>query len=72
MNNWHWYSKEKPQKAGDYLVRGVGGLDNKFHYWLCFWVPSGNGIIEGFYYNGNEFRNIDEGIDYEWIDVNEL
>lgn len=59
-----------PTKAGDYLLRGVGGLDHKFHFWLCFYVPSGQGIAKGFYYNGNEFRNADG--EYEWIDVNEL
>lgn len=74
--NWHKYPEETPAKNssanGEYLVRGIGAVTKRMHYYVCLWVwcedmPD----IRGFFYNGNEFRQCDKD-EFEWISVKEL
>ena len=67
---WHHYPDEKPTMVGEYLVRGVGGINNCLHHWVCLWIEGGS-VPTGFYYNGNEFNQCPSG-EYEWIEVKEL
>ena len=67
---WKKYPQEKPTHMGDYLIRGIGGWDNKFHHWLCFWADV-DGIPTNFYYNGNEFRCTEKD-EFEFLDVNDI
>ena len=68
---WHKWPQEKPSKTGEYLTRGIGGLNNKLHHWVCLWVGDTDDaqISNKFYFGGNEFCECTE---FEWIDVNEL
>jgi len=70
-NGWRKFPDEKPAAAGEYLVRGIGGLDNKLHHWVCLWVGDFDDktIAHRFFYGGNEFRECEV---FEWVDVNEL
>ena len=71
---WHKWSSEKPVKTGEYLVRGIGGLNHKLHYWVCLWIGEDttfdSTVKNKLFYGGNEFDNCDG--DFEWISVNEL
>ena len=70
---WHKWPYEKPSKTGEYLIRGIGGLNNKLHHWVCLWVGvdkcSDKDIVNKFYYDGNEFNECDF---FEWLDVKKL
>lgn len=70
---WRKFPDEKPIASGEYLVRGIGGLNNKLHYWVCLWVGEceDKSIAHRFFYGGNEFRNIPSG-EFEWLDLKEL
>ena len=70
---WRKFPDEKPPVTGEYLVRGIGGLNNALHHWVCLWVgkcedPS---IENRFFYGGNEFQNVPSG-EFEWMDLKEL
>ena len=67
---WRKWPQEKPTQRGEYLVRGVGGLNNKMHYWVCLWVAHPN-ILSGLYYNGNVFNQVPSG-EFEFIKCDEL
>ena len=69
---WRTFPAEKPTAAGEYLVRGVGGLNNKLHNWVCLWVNDceDKSIAHRFFYGGNEF-NVPSG-EFEWMDLKEL
>ena len=67
---WRKFPDEKPIRFGEYLVRGIGGLNNKLHHWVCLWIDD-PAIPSNFYFNGNEFNQVPGGC-YEWVDVNEL
>ena len=72
---WRRFPDEKPVHTGEYLVRGIGGLNGKLHYWVCLWVRGDNGIIDiptGFYYNGNPFERQIDSNEYEWLDLRVL
>lgn len=75
MNNWHKWPQEKPSKTGEYLCRGIGGLNIKLHHWVCLWVGEDECLdmnySNKFYYGGNEFNQCPSG-NFEWIDVTEL
>lgn len=68
---WHEWPQEKPSRTGEYLIRGIGGLNNKLHHWVCLWVGDTDDadISNKFFYGGNEFR---ECIKFEWLDVKDL
>lgn len=70
---WRMWPQEKPSHTGEHLVRGIGGLNNKLHYWVCLWIGEDKSedkdLVNKFYYGGNEFRECQE---FEFIDVNEL
>lgn len=70
---WHKWPEEVPELNGreihSYLVRGIGGLDEKLHYWICQYVKT-DGLPEGWYLNGNEFK--DQQRDFQYVDVDEL
>lgn len=72
---WHKWPKEKPELNGrgihSYLVRGIGGIDDKLHYWICQYVKT-ESLPEGWYLNGNEFRQAHDGRDMLFVDVDEL
>ena len=73
--NWHKWPNEKPARTGEYLVRGVGGLNNKLHHYVCLWIGEDTcrdkDINNKFYYGGNEFNEVPSG-DFEWLDLTEL
>lgn len=70
---WHKWPEEVPELNGreihSYLVRGIGGLDEKLHHWICQYVNT-EGLPEGWYLNGNEFK--DQQRDFQYVDVDEL
>lgn len=72
---WHKYPQETPNKDentyGEYIVRGIGGLNHKLHYYVVFWIWNKAEALCGFYYRGNEFNEIPSG-EFEWIDTKEL
>ena len=70
---WKQYPDEKPALSGEYLVRGIGGLDNKLHHWVCLWVGECDDktLAHRFFYGGNEFQNVPSGR-FEWMDPKEL
>jgi len=72
---WHKWPEEVPELNGreihSYLVRGIGGLDEKLHYWICQYVKT-DGLPEGWYLNGNEFRDSQDGRELLFVDVDEL
>ena len=67
---WRKFPGEQPKEFGEYLVRGIGGLNNRMHHWVCLWIDD-PALKKGFYYNGNEFNNVPSG-EYEWLDLKEL
>ena len=67
---WHKWPEEKPRKTGEYLVRGIGGLNNRLHYWVCLWIEKPKDL-RGLYYGGNLFNEVPTN-EFEWIDVKEL
>lgn len=69
---WNKFPELKPSKTGEYLCRGIGGLNNKIHYWVCLWVNEcdDKDIEKHFFYRGNEFKECPNG--FEWIDLNKL
>ena len=71
--SWRKFPDEKPTKTGEYLVRGVGGLNGKLHHWVCLWVGEHEDlrIANRFFYGGNEFSNVPSGR-FEWLDLKEL
>lgn len=68
---WREWPSERPSRTGEYLVRGIGGLNNKLHHWVCLWVGESEDseISCKFFYGGNEFAECRE---FEWMDVMEL
>lgn len=72
---WHKWPEEKPELNGreihSYLVRGTGGIDEKLHYWICQYVKT-DSVPEGWYLNGNEFRDSQDGRELLFVDVDEL
>lgn len=72
---WYKWPEEVPELNGreihSYLVRGIGGLDEKLHYWICEYVKT-DGLAEGWYLNGNEFRESQDGRELLFTDVDEL
>lgn len=70
---WRKFPAEKPSATGEYLVRGIGGLNNKLHHWVCLWVGECEDkmIAHRFFYGGNEFTNVPSGA-FEWLDLKEL
>ena len=72
---WHKWPEEVPELNGreihSYLVRGIGGLDEKIHYWICQYVKT-DSLPEGWYLNGNEFRESQDGRELLFTDVDEL
>ena len=72
---WHKWPEEVPELNGreihSYLVRGIGGLDEKLHYWICQYVKT-DSLPEGWYLNGNEFRDSQDGRELLFVDVDEL
>lgn len=68
---WHKWPQEKPSRTGEYLIRGIGGLNNKLHHWVCLWVGETeySEISCKFFYGGNEFCECQS---FEWVDVNKL
>lgn len=72
---WHKWPEEVPELNGreihSYLVRGIGGLDEKLHYWICQYVKT-DGLPEGWYLNGNEFKDSQDGRELLFVDVDEL
>lgn len=76
-NLWHKWPQEKPSKTGEYLCRGIGGLNNKLHHYVCLWVGEDacqdKGVTNKFYFGGNEFcLVIGKNKPFEFINVNEL
>ena len=71
--NWRRFPEEKPPCTGEYLVRGIGGLNNKLHHWVCLWIDRCDDpqIANRFFYGGNEFRDVPNG-EFEWLDLKEL
>lgn len=74
---WHKYPLETPPKDksgnGEYLVRGIGSVTKRLHYYVCLWVwDDDNASIRGFFYNGNEFWGQCKNDEFEWISTNEL
>ena len=73
--NWHKWPQEKPARTGEYLCRGIGGLNNKKHHYVCLWVGEDTcrdkDVANKLYYGGNEFREIPSG-NFEWLDLTEL
>lgn len=74
---WHKYPAETPAKDesanGEYLVRGIGSVTKKLHYFVCLWVWCKDMTdIRGFFYNGNEFYGQCENDEFEWISVKGL
>jgi len=71
----HKWPEEVPELNGreihSYLVRGYGGLDEKLHYWICQYVKT-KGIAEGWYLNGNEFKDAHDNKELLFVDVDEL
>ena len=69
---WHKYPQETPPKDGktfgEYLIRGIGGLNNKLHYYVAFWCWIKEENLCGFFYHGNEFCEIPSG-EFEWLDL---
>lgn len=72
---WHKWPEEVPELNGreihSYLVRGIGGLDEKLHYWICQYVKT-DSLPEGWYLNGNEFKDSQDGRELLFVDVDEL
>lgn len=72
---WHKWPEEVPELNGreihSYLVRGIGGLNEKLHYWICQYVKT-DSVPEGWYLNGNEFKESQDGRELQFIDVDEL
>ena len=72
---WHKWPDEVPELNGreihSYLLRGIGGLDEKLHYWICQYVKT-DGLPEGWYLNGNEFKDSQDGREMLFVDVDEL
>lgn len=72
---WHKWPEEVPELNGreihSYLVRGIGGLDEKLHYWICQYVKT-DGLPEGWYLNGKEFKDSQDGRELLFVDVDEL
>ncbi len=70
---WHRFPNEKPSQHGEYLVRGIGGLNNKLHHWVCLWIDEydNKDIERRFFYGGNEFKECPSG-KFEWMDLREL
>lgn len=72
---WHKWPEEVPELNGreihSYLVRGIGGLDEKLHYWICQYVKT-DGLPEGWYLNGNEFKDSHDRRELLFVDVDEL
>ncbi len=70
---WHKFPEEKPSATGEYLVRGIGGLNNKLHHWVCLWVGDfeDKALAHRFFYGGNEFNDVPSG-KFEWLDLKEL
>lgn len=72
---WHKWPEEVPELNGreihSYLVRGIGGLDEKLNYWICQYVKT-DGLPEGWYLNGNEFKDPQDGRELLFVDVDEL
>ena len=73
--NWHKWPQEKPTKTGEYLCRGMGGLNNKLHHWVCLWVGKDTcqdkDVANKLYYGGNEFNECPNGV-FQWLDLKEL
>lgn len=70
-NNWRAFPTERPTEMGEYLCRGIGGLNNKLHYYVCLWVNEPKENLIGFFYGGNEFAEIPTG-KFEFIKCSEL
>ena len=72
---WHKWPEEVPELNGreihSYLVRGIVGLDEKLHYWICQYFKT-DGLPEGWYLNGNEFKDSQDGRELLFVDVDEL
>lgn len=72
---WHKWPEEVPELNGreihSYLVRGIVGLDEKLHYWICQYVKT-DGLPEGWYLNGNEFKDSQDRHELLFVDVDEL
>ena len=72
---WHKWPEEVPELNGreihSYLVRGIGGLDEKLHYWICQYIKT-DGLPKGWYLNGNEFKDSQDGRELLFVDVDEL
>ena len=63
---WHRYPDEKPSETGEYLLRGVGRLDNRQYHMVCMW----NEMEGSFNFGGIEF--LVDNTKVEWLDVKEL
>lgn len=62
---WRWWPKDNPSDycdpnkgLNDFIVRGVGGCDNKLHYYMVQWIECDEYDLHGWYYNGNPFMCI--------------
>lgn len=70
---WHKWPEDVPELNGreihSYLVRGIGGFDDKLHHWICQYVKT-ECLPEGWYLNGNEFK--DQQREFQYVDVDEL
>ena len=71
---WHKWPDEVPELDGreihSYLVRGIGGIDNKLHHWICEYVETNDHTLKGWFLCGNEFREQNKG--FQYMDVDEL
>ena len=63
--NWRIFPDEKPTTTGEYLVRGIGGLNNKLHHWVCLWVGEheDSAIANRFFYGGNDDLRLTPSLD---------
>lgn len=74
MANWRKHPDEKPSDKiviCEVLCRGISGLNNSMHYFVCDWVCHRELGLYGFYYNGNEMR-LFKNDEFEWCYVDEL
>lgn len=71
MNNWKLYPNTEPTEQGEYLCRGIGGLNHKLHYYVCLWINEPSENLKGFFYGGDYFNGIRTGV-FEYIKCSEL
>lgn len=72
-NNWREFPTEHPTETGEYLCRGIGGLNNRLHHYVCLWIGECDDrqIANHFFYGGNVFNEIPSG-KFEFIKCSEL